>query len=250
MVTSAFPNDGPNLIPVTSVFDDTRLFTRYRVRLTFVEWVMGGVPKDPELIERWIRLRIMGGDEEVTFMLWRTLQDMGVDVPQSASPEEIIQAAKAIVGAIKQGNTFHRFKGELCLKDYHVKAMLKECTNIVYPYQRTDGKGRWGVTRRGARNVLAERIFVETPYISLGRTEPDGVHTQIGHVDTPKGRRATLNYVDYCVQPTIEFVLKSSEDLVTEEQLETILMQAEEIGLGAMRSMSYGRFKVTGFEKV
>jgi hypothetical protein len=33
------------------------LFTRYRARLVFRDKVLGGVPKDPRLIEGWLRAR-------------------------------------------------------------------------------------------------------------------------------------------------------------------------------------------------
>jgi hypothetical protein len=74
--------------------------------------------------------------------------------------------------------------------------------------------------------------------------------TQVGHVDGPKGPRSTLTYVQYAIQPEITFTASSSEDQITAEQWRRILVQGQDDGLGAMRSLQHGRFKVTAFDKM
>jgi len=230
--------------PVVGIFDESSVFTTYRAQLTFTEWVVGGIPQKPEIIESWLRQRILGGDQELAIMLRKTLEDLNIEVPEAASREELIEAAKNIA-ATRNGNTFRRDHNGLGIGAYQVKAMLKESTAILYPYQVE----KWGPTKKAAKALLAERIFVDPYLIPMGKHEPDGSHMQVGHVDGPKGRRSTLTYYDYCVQPTIEFTFSSSEDIITREQWQRILVQGQRLGIGAIRSMGFGQFKVTGFER-
>lgn len=234
------------LCPVTGIFDELEAaqFTRYRIGLAFTGLVVGGVPKKPEVIESWLRARILGGDEELRLMLVKTLEDLEIEVPADASREEIITAAKSIA-ATQHGNTFRRDERGLGLADYQIKALLKESTNILYPYA---GGHKWGPTKKTPRSFLAERIFVDGYLIPLGRVDPDGTMTQVGHITGPQGKRSTLNHYDFCVQPEISFVVSSSEDAISRDQWVRIWIQAQRLGLGALRSMGYGQFKVTAFD--
>lgn len=216
--------------------------------LKFTEWVVGGVPQKPEIIESWLRQRILGGDAELRLMLVKTIQDLEVEVPADATDEEIIEAAKAMA-ATRNGNTFRRDERGLGLAAYQVKAMLKESCAILYPYQRGKDGYQWGVTKKAPRSLLAERVFVDDYLIPLGRLEPDGTMMQIGHVSGPQGKRSTLTYYDFCSQPEISFVVSSSEDIVTPEQWQHILIQGQRLGIGAIRSLGHGTFKVTGFDR-
>lgn len=237
--------------PVTGVFDDAAVFTPYRVSIMFTELIVGGVPQKPEIIESWLRDKFLGGDQELAIMLRRTLADLEIEVPEDAGVEDMIAAAKQMA-AERNGNTFRRLAngGGLGLGAYQLKAMLKEATAILYPYSAPDGKGKWGVTRKAARSFLAERVHVDDYLIPLGRHEPDGTFMQVGHVDGPRGPRSTLTYYDYCVQPELTFTVSSSEDAVTPEQWRRILVQGQRDGLGALRSLGHGRFKVTAFDRV
>lgn len=229
--------------PVVGIWDDTTLFTRYRVSLAFSGWVMGGVPQKPEIIESWLRQRILGGDEELRLQLLKTLNDLEIEVPADATREDIIDAAKRIA-ASRNGNTFRRDVDGLFLAAYQVKALLKESTNILFAGER------WGVTKKGPKSFLAERVFVDEEQIHMERTDPDGTHMQIGQITGPKGPRSTLTYYDYCDRPAISFTVSSLRDCITLDQWKDILLAGQRLGLGALRSMGYGQFKVTGFDKL
>jgi hypothetical protein len=228
---------------VVGIWDDSQLFTRYRVGLTFVGKVMGGVPQKPEIIESWLRQRILGGDEELRLQLLKTLDDLDIEVPTDATREDIIEAAKK-VAASRNGNTFRRDERGLFLADYQIKALFKECTNILF------AGDRWGVTKKGPKSFLAERVFVDEPAIHMDRFDPDGTHLQVGQVSGPKGPRSTLTYYDYCEGATISFTVSSLNDCITLDQWKQILLLGQREGLGALRSMGYGQFRVTAFDRV
>jgi hypothetical protein len=230
--------------PVRGMFDDARVFTKYLVRARFTELVVGGIPQKPEVIESWLRQRILGGDQELAIMLRKTLHDLEIDVAEDATREEIIEAATKMA-ATRNGNTFRRNGCGLALAAYNVKAMLKEATAILYP--GGNGGHAWGKTRKAPRSFLAERVFVDEYQVPLGRDEPDGTLMQVGHPDTPQGKRSTLTYYDYCVQPEVTFTISSSEDAIAPEQWERILVQGQRLGMGALRSLNYGQFRVMEF---
>jgi hypothetical protein len=231
--------------PVVGIWDDqeTSLFTKYRVSATFVGWVMGGVPQKPEIIESWLRQRIIGGDDELRLQLLRTLADLDYDIPQNATVEQIEEAVK-IAARERNGNTFRRDTNGLYLSAYQLKAATKECVNILYAGER------WGVTKKGPKSFTAERVYVDEPCIYLGRSEPDGTHLQVGQVNGPKGPRSTLTYIDYCDRPTIAFTMSSLKDCIEPDQWREIFTLMQRSGIGALRSMGYGQFVVTGFDKL
>lgn len=239
--------DGSN--DIVGLWDDADLFTRYHVSATFVAKVMGGVPQKPEIIESWLRQRILGGDEELRVQLLKTLDDLDIEVPTDATREEIIEAAKQ-VAATRNGNTFRRDEHGLFLADYQAKAMLKECTAILYPGGNVAGSHKWGVTKKAPRSYLAERVFVDEAAIHLGRLEPDGTHLQVGQVSGPKGPRSTLTYYDYCERATIAFTVSSVEDCIKPDHWRRILLLGQREGVGALRSMGYGQFRVTAFDRI
>lgn len=231
-------------VPVVGIWDDSDLFTKYSVSLTFTGKVMGGVPQKPEIIEGWLKQRLGADDDtEIRALMLQTLIDIGVEEPEKMTRDELIEAAKR-VAAEQHGNTFRRDENGLFLSDYQIKAALKENTNILFAGER------WGTTKKGPKSYLSERVFVDEERIYLGRTEADGVHLQIGHVTGPQGPRSTLTYMDYVEGASIAFTVSSINDCIKAEHWKMIFLAMQRNGLGALRSMGHGQFRVTGFDKL
>ena len=233
---------------VTSVFDNSRLYTRYHVELTFRDKLLGGIPKDTGAIEGWIMKGLMGlGDTVDEELLHRrvidTVRDLGAPVTNEMGYEQALAVAKEFV-AERHTNGFkvHPQAG-LYIEGRQVKAMLREATNILFAGER------WGATRKGPKAFLAERVFVEEIGIPLDRSVPDGLELIIGHVVGPKGPQSTLTYYEYVAQATIGFTVLSLRDCITPAQWAEIFGQAEMGGLGAARSQGHGTFCVTAFHQ-
>lgn len=220
------------------------LFARYRVTIRMANRIMGGTPKDPKVIEGWIKSK-MGLEEgaELRTLVARTMIEMGHDLAEGATPEELDAAIAATV-ADKSTNGFKRTDQGLIIEGRQVKAMLRENVNILF------GAQKFGPTRKGAKGYVAERVFVEEDAIPLGRTEPDGVELFIGHVTGPQGPRATLTYFEFCEKPEVSFTVLSLQDCLTADQWEAIFEQAEQNGLGSLRSQGFGRFKLVSVAPV
>ena len=235
---------------MTSVFakDAKQMFLRRKVELTFRGFLMGGVPKDPKIIEGWLRTKTMVTDEEeLRQMAIRTMRELGADVSEGMTYEEAVTAAEAMA-VEKHTNGFKSDEKGLYIEGRQVKAMLKENVNIVYAGTKK------GQTRKGAKNYAAERVFVEEERVYLGRTAPDGVLVMIGHINGPGGPRATLTNVEYVDRAVITFTIKEmrakpgdDEPSLTDTEWRNVWLSAEENGLGAARSQSHGRFEVTGW---
>jgi hypothetical protein len=220
----------------------SQLFARYAAELKFRDKVLGGVPKDPRLIEGWLRAKagIPHGDE-LRLAMARTRAELGPATIEGASAEIVDDAAESVAGR-RLTTGFKRSDDGLFIEARQVKALLKECTNILF------GAERWGPTRKGPKSFLAERVFVQPERLCLGTHEEDGLELIVGHLNGPSGPVSTLGYHEYVVQPTLTFSVWVVRDLITPAQWADVWVLAQEIGLGAVRSQGYGRFQLTRWE--
>jgi len=211
--------------------------------------LMGGTPSDPNVMEGWLRKLGLGTEkaDEIRAIAIQTVRDLGGDLSEDPTWEEVEEVSKSIA-ANKQTNMFRRHPQLGCyVEDRTIKAMLKENCNIVF------AKDRWGATKKGAKAFLSERVFVDPMVIPIenGRPDvhkPDGVHLFIGHVQGPQGRQSTLTYYEYCLQPTLRFQIRVFEDCITPQQWGPIWESAQENGQGSLRSQSFGRFDLIGWD--
>ena len=84
-----------------SVFADKSgdLFAGYEATLQFRDRVLGGVPKNPKVIEGWIRSQAgIDKADEVRSLLLRTLTDLGAEVTPDMSLEALEDASTKIAG--------------------------------------------------------------------------------------------------------------------------------------------------------
>src|SRR5215471_1017517 len=83
------------------------LFARYRATIQFRDKLMGGVPRNPELVEGWLRAKTgVTDEEEIQSMMRRTMVEMGT-WKEDMSDEEIAAASKA-VAQLKETTGFKR----------------------------------------------------------------------------------------------------------------------------------------------
>lgn len=178
-------------------------------------------------------------------MTRRTLAEMGVEVAENATMDDMIEASKALA-AERNTNGFKVAKflidgvqtPQLVIGTRQVKAGLKAWTNALYAGER------WGRTFKGPKSFLAERVFLEGNWISLGAAEPHGLEMVIGHVTGPQGDKSTLTYHEYVEGVEIKFVVYSLEDCIEPHQWLAIWQLGQEDGIGALRSQGHGRFDV------
>jgi hypothetical protein len=218
------------------------------------------VPKDPKVIQGWLRAKA-GIEEarELAEVTVRTMHENGHDTGispqdfQTMDPNEVydvLALAADEYADTKNTNGFKSDEDGLYIEDRNVKAMLKESTNIVFPYQKGKPEGQWGVTKKTPRSYLAETVFVRPGRLHFGSHEPDGIELVLGHVPSSKGKKSTLTYHEYVEKPILSFEIDVMRDGLTLDQWGLVWLHAQSNGLGALRSQSHGRFEVTKFERV
>lgn len=237
-----------------SVFEqyDDESFDVFGVVLHITDRIVGGQPKDPKLVEGWLGKNMGLQDEELKSRVLQHLKEMGVEVEDDWDYEKMQQALAGAAGEIKTQGFKRTPEGKPYIESRHLKAMLKESTNIVFP------RGQFkfgGYVNRNDRQVggkeprayVAERVFPQPEKIVIA-DDISGVELAIGHIEDWKaesGTRATIGYFEYVEQAKIEFMIEARKDCLTEEQWRMIWAHAQRNGLGAMRSQGYGQFVVS-----
>ena len=209
-------------------------FDNYRCRIK-VGTLVGGKPKNPELIEAWVNAKCKDKTEAER----KRIRDAHVD---TLDDEVDGQREKSAIG-------FARVDGQLAIEGRQVKAMLKEAANIIkdkLPIK--DGK------ISSLKSKVADQVFVVEEWIKLGRTDPDDVDERPIHVMTRQGPRDSLKVCEILRDVEIEFTVRrlsaSGKSSVPEKVLMAILDYAQSIGLGADRSQGAGVFEVLSVEKI
>ena len=172
------------------------------------------------------------------------------------SEEEIAAlAAQTFEQAFKEGEaekstTFKTDEVGLYIEGRCVKAMLKEAGGRLGMGKAVKGE------RPSLRQDLHEALHVDEDAIHLMRdgqpiTEPDGCEAKPIQVMTAQGPRSSIKRTAYVDNPTITFTMRILKNVgVKEEHLMAMLAFGQDLGLGADRSQSNGKFTVVGFERI
>lgn len=232
----------------------SRVFVTYRAQIQLRDRIMGGTPKDPKIIEAWLRHKAgIDKQEEIRRAMIRTMQELGAEVDENSSYEEVQKASEALA-VHRQTNGFKLNDKGLYIEGRTVKAAIKESTNILFAgdrwlkKQKKDSDDLYG--GKGPRAVVAERVFVNPDQISLGVDGPTGIDLFIGHTQGPKGRQSNLTHYEYVDRPLITFDVMVAQDAVENDNWEALWVHAQENGLGALRSQGFGRFDVMAWDKI
>jgi len=221
--------------------NDWAPFVRYRVHLK-LENIVGGTPKNPKLIDAWINAK----NKELTAEEREKLAN--------ATRKELGELSAEV--AAKNHVGFRQDKNGLFVEGRHVKAMLKESSNIIKTItpggrgKKSDGdKEVPGITN--LKSKVAERLFVEEDCIYLGQMEPDEITERPIHVMTAMGPRDSIKRCEIVHDVEISFTLRRHRgNEVPEKTMLAILDYAQTMGLGADRSQGHGKFKVLSVEKL
>lgn len=223
-------------------------FTHYHVEIQIRDLIVGGVPGDESVIRKWLEARMELDDTALQELLDETI--VARNGPMSAAEKVDALVASPSAPSV---NGFKRDleTGELIYETRCMKAAIKEWANSAYP--GTDWPGKTEVSkgfRKGLMSTLEERVFVEGRGIGLGVKEPTTVEERVKHVMTPQGPRSSINRVEVVERPLLSFTLKVRDDFLPWSAWGRIWQAGEEIGVGADRGRSDGRFDLIALEKI
>lgn len=228
----------------------------YRVKVQFRERVLGGMPKNPEIVAAW--LAAMEANPKLK-------SDLASQYGAPATPEGY---AKEVKLATYEGDEptqeeervwcgFRENEVGLYLAPHQVVAALMDSAS----------SSRLTTSRVGSKNIIARNLWVRDAgapsnpltsplYFRPMKRTADGRDEFGSRVNTPKGPRSTLHRYDYIEGAEMEWIISvlpvggKDGSFIREQELRGLLAIAQEHGLGAARPRGYGRFDVTAFEKI
>lgn len=230
-----------------SIFQARRdlVYRRYAVGI-HVDSIVGGVPSNPKVIDGWLRTNLgEATDEQLRRLVIQTMEERGIDVNAAAevvASESKLNGFKRNPPADRPGHDPDHPVGELFSEGRHIKAMLKENSNIAWP------KATWGPSRKGTRGWWSEHIFCEEDRVYHGgRMEADDKQQRF--VSTFRGTSFVYEEIQHDLDLSFHLLVDGDEHIGAEKWAE-MWLRAEQNGLGAVRSQSFGRFVVTRFDEV
>jgi hypothetical protein len=127
-----------------------------------------------------------------------------------------------------------------------VGAMLKEAASICWPNARSS---RPSVMTKNARQWWPEHVYVLEDRIYLGKKEPDDLLRRVVHTKDMFGNaQSGFAMHEVLNDAALTFTIISDVDM-PRDAWGKVFARAMYNGFGAARSMGYGRFQVTRFEK-
>lgn len=230
--------------------EELNLWKRHSITLGITNRIVGGVPTDPELIKGWISANM----PEVVAEEQRKLAEKTLAELPKATEEK----------AEGMWTTFKRTDAGVYIEGRQVKALFKECANILREkliQEERKGRKAEEKTTKSAftalKAKLAERLFVEEHVVFIQRggknlPKPDGMEERAIHVDTAQGPRTALKRVDYIMAPaSVKFTVRFLDDGVINLDLIKIILEfGGWNGLGADRSQGNGLFQVIEIQEL
>lgn len=149
--------------------------------------------------------------------------------------------------------TFKRDEKGLYAEGRTIRGHLKDCAlQVAKLFDGTKAHKDKGYPEiKNFRSKFVNRIYVADQKIHLSKEEPDGYEERFIQVMTPQGPRSSIKYVDYVIDPLLEFSVKILDDgVITVKQLSTVLEYGAVHGMGAERSQGWGRYEVLSLDQV
>jgi hypothetical protein len=235
------------------IFDDVESSkVYYRTRLQVRYLMVGGVPSDESVIRKWLEARMELDDTALLELLEQTIAER--DAPMSAA-EKVDALIKSPQAPSVNGFKRDPDTGELSYESRCLKAALKEAANSAFPGVNYPGKKHavekgWVGARKGLLSTFEEHVFVEGDLIGLGVKEPTRVEERIKRVMTPQGPRSAIATVEVIDRPAFDAVIAVHDDFLPREAWAKIWERCEDIGVGADRGRSDGRFELITWERI
>ena len=168
--------------------------------------------------------------------------------PPDATPIEDLarQVAKEVGGDEEQflpgWATFKRDDNGLYYEGRCVRGHIKDCAAQVVSFVSNI---------KAFRSKVANKVYVETERIYLGKSEPDGMEQRFIQVMTRQGPRSSYKYIDYVEKPRLEFILRVlGDDVIAGDEISLIFEYGGMHGMGQERSQDWGRYEVVEITEV
>ena len=175
--------------------------------------------------------------DEILSMLTHRMPS--VEPPDATPINELADQVAEEVGAAEESmpgwSTFKKDEKGLYYEGRCIRGHVKDCALQI--------QGFFPAVKQ-FRAKVANKVYVVTDKIHLGKEEPDGVEQRFIQVMTRQGPRSSIKNIDYVTDPRLEFALKVLNDnLIKEDHLQAIFDYGSVHGLGQERSQGWGRYE-------
>lgn len=233
-------------------------FSHYHVELQLRDLIVGGIPGDESVIRKWLEAKMELDETAFEELLEKTIAERNgpMSVQEKVDALAASPSAPSVNGFKRDADTDELYWETRCMK-----AAFKEFANSAYPGTDWPGKTDIGKGfRKGLQSTLEERVFIDGVGIGLGvkngevSSKPgEGrawVEERVKHVMTPQGPRSSINRVQVVQRPLLSFEMKVRDDFLPWSAWGRIWQVGEEIGVGADRGRSDGRFDLVTLDKI
>jgi hypothetical protein len=199
----------------------SELFQKFSVHIQFRDLILGGRPMTQDLLESWLKER------EIKI-------DSGQDLRCVTRSE--LTAIKSSDIKTSSWNTFEVDKDGLFIEERNVKAMLREAGMMTKVGRRS-----------GFADIVRNGIFTKPENVHLKRDgsvlkRPDGHIDRIALIKRRCKIRAALKRLDFVKQPQLDFELWVAAVTLSDEEVQSLFLLGQEVGLGACRTQGFGKF--------
>ena len=232
----------------------------YNIQIETISPLAGGIPVVPDFLRGKIArdLKQSGSWTEVVVQLGNGDPDKAIKFLLDTNWKEVEKALELYPKEIHEQLTVFRRdeNGNLIVRDYNIRAFIKETAINVLGYRRAEVKEK---IKHGIAIEPTKIVIMKKEGDSLIPVDIRDVKLQeiSGHVITNKGPRSIIKYFEVLLPPVyLEFNVLVAEDykgrpILTEKELRKIFEEGGRVnGLLSNRSMGYGKFRVVKFEEV
>jgi len=209
------------------------LYNAYYAKIQFRDKIYGGLPKQRELVENYVKAKFNSDD------IYPVAEDL----------DFIEEAEKMTTG----------FKGDktgIYIGSYQVKAALKQYASLLKLTTKKRGTKQTVKETLFVKGVLNSKLTGDKIYFQPRRQVADGLEDFVGHVSDHRGTRSFLRSAEYVEQGILEFqvwvakVRMSNQKELTQDDLLMMLTFGQECGIGSCRGLEAGKFDLVKFEPV
>lgn len=213
-------------------------YQKYAVKLQFKGRLIGGIPKNPKVIDAWIDAKVKKENK-------------------AELKEETREAIDANAEVEKGWVGFKKDKKGHYIETRQVKAMMKETADTLQLFR---GKGSIAKKQTMQHGTFVKSGSDEKIYLldakGKPKKKPDGQQERCVHVETFRGKRTALKREDYVLDATLKFEIwvvipKTRDDpTIPQSDFEDMFGLGEESGLGASRSQEFGKFELKSLKPI
>lgn len=226
--------------------------------MTFTAPLCGGVPRDPEIIDRWVDTRT--ATEAQHTKLEADAQEKGGKVQ---TLEEVRQERHDTVDALEEVSEqdkvwvgFSRDETGLFVRGANLRAHLKDCAGVVGPHAKKGAVPDMSTVLNfrakavDAIYIKEDRLHIFTcePEVPIFRndgqiaTEATGFRDATLSVMTARGPRTCLKRVDFIEPAVIKATILLYPGEITRDWIKVLLDYGCVHGFGQDRSLQFGRY--------